>query len=422
MLFLPEYYGVDLGNDFPIFTAARMMFIVFYLYAFINRRRSFTLKGRNIKSVPKEFLLIGGYFVFRIFSNLYYVGTYSQAVKTIFLIIFEQMLFLIAFYMLAPTKEEIDKLFLVIVRVATVFFIIGIFESVSFVRPFDPLYTVSRSVINEHYVRLGLLRATTTFGMPGLYANMCVLVLPIIIYIYNLYHKKRYLVSVWFCILALIHTGSRADFFYLPVIFLVYILFFIKDKQRLIPFIKHTAVIILSLLLFIGVTCGGNPYFKYFYVGTGKSILNEIGFDFDLNEGAPEGVKGYGDNSKSGTASRTMQLTSLYYTINQNAIFGLGSGAQNRKDVMYYSSPKWQYYNSYDMGVVEIFCNEGILGFIGILLLLKSLFKMSKNNYTYTILGIVYLLTTLNTVNMYSFLLLFVAIFMMDYKERTSLG
>ena len=29
---------------------------------------------------------------------------------------------------------------------------------------------------------------------------------------------------------------------------------------------------------------------------------------------------------------------------------------------------------------------------------------------------------TLNTVNMYSFLLLFVAILMMDYKERTSLG
>ncbi|SFI20885.1 hypothetical protein SAMN04487830_13032 [Pseudobutyrivibrio sp. OR37] len=428
MLFLPEYYGVDLGNDFPIFTVARMMFIVFYLYAFINRRRSFTLKGRNIKSVPKEFLLIGGYFVFRIFSNLYYAGTYSQAVKTIFLIIFEQMLFLIAFYMLAPTKEEIDKLFLVIVRVATVFFIIGIFESVSFVRPFDSLYTVSRSVINEHYVRLGLLRATTTFGMPGLYANMCVLVLPIIIYIYNLYHKKRYLVSVWFCILALIHTGSRADFFYLPVIFLVYILVFIKDKQRLIPFIKHTAVILLSLLLFIGITCGGNPYFKYFYVGTGKSILNEVGFDFDLNEGAPEGVKGYGGNDKAnganqgGVGSRKVQLSGITYTLNTSPIFGLGSGALERKEVKYRVYDKWLSRPAIDVGIVEVVAYEGLLGLIGISLLLIALFMLARNNLTYLMLGLVYLLTTLNTVNMYSFLLLFVAIFMMDYKERTSLG
>lgn len=427
MLFLPEYYGVDLGNDFPIFTVARMMFIVFYLYAFINRRRSFTLKGRNIKSVPKEFLLIGGYFVFRIFSNLYYVGTYSQAVKTIFLIIFEQMLFLIAFYMLAPTKEEIDKLFLVIVRVATVFFVIGIFESVSFVRPFDPLYIVSRLVINEHYVRLGLLRATTTFGMPGLYANMCVLVLPIIIYIYNLYHKKRYLVSIWFCILALIHTGSRADFFYLPVIFLVYILFFIKDKQRLIPFIKHTAVILLSLLLFIGIACGGNPYFKYFYVGTGKSILNEIGFDFDLNEGAPKGIDGYGANDKAagsiqgGTGSRKVQLTSIGYTLQQSPLFGLGAGALERKELRCYIAGEWKPYPAIDVGIVEAVTYEGILGLIGVTLAIVSIFLLARGNRNHLMLGIVYLLTTLNTVNMYAFLFLFIALFMNDYERRTSL-
>ena len=428
MLFLPGYYGIDFGDTFPILTVTRMMFIVFYIYAYVNRRRSFALTGLQIKSIPKEYLLLGGYFVFRIISNLRYLGTYSAATKAIFIIIFEQLLFLIAFYMLAPTKDEIDKLLIILVRVATVFFVIGIFESVTFVRPFDALYTVSREVINEHYVRLGLLRATTTFGMPGLYANMCVLVLPIIIYVYNMYHKKRYLASIWLCILALIHTGSRADYFYLPIIFGVYVLFLLKEKGKLILFIRNTAIIVVTLFLFIGTNCAGNPYFRYFYIGTGKSILNEVGFDFDLNEGAPEGVKGYGGNDKAdganqgGVGSRKVQLSGITYTLNTSPIFGLGSGALERKEVKYRVNDKWLSRSAIDVGIVEVVAYEGLLGLIGISLLLVALFMLARNNLTYLMLGLVYLLTTLNTVNMYSFLLLFVAILMMDYKERTSLG
>lgn len=421
MLFLPGYYGVDFGEKFPILTVTRMMFIVFYIYAYVNRRRDFALTGLQIKTIPKEYVLLGGYFVFRIISNLHYAYTYGAATKTIFLIIFEQLFFLIAFYMLAPTKAEIDKLLLVLVRVATVFFVIGIFESVTFIRPFDSLYTVTREVMNQHYVRLGLLRATTTFGMPGLYANMCVLMLPIIIYVYNIYHRKRYLVSVWLCILALIHTGSRADYFYLPIIFGVYVLSLIKDKNRLIPFLKHTAIIAITLFLFIGSNCTGNPYFRYFYVGTGKSILNEVGFDFDLNEGAPDGVDGYGTNAKSGTESRTVQLSGITYTLKVNPLFGLSHAALDKKILKYYDNNGWHSSNVIDLGLVEAITYEGILGLIGVTLAIISMFLLARGNKTHLILGIVYLLTTLNTVNMYAFLFLFIALFMNDYERRTSL-
>ena len=427
MLFLPGYYGIDFGDTFPILTVTRMMFIVFYIYAYVNRRRSFALTGLQIKSIPKEYLLLGGYFVFRIISNLRYLGTYSEAAKAIFLIIFEQLLFLIAFYMLAPTKDEIDKLLIILVRVATVFFVIGIFESVTFVRPFDALYTVSREVINEHYVRLGLLRATTTFGMPGLYANMCVLVLPIIIYVYNMYHKKRYLASIWLCILALIHTGSRADYFYLPIIFGVYVLFLLKEKGKLILFIRNTAIIVVTLFLFIGTNCAGNPYFRYFYIGTGKSILNEVGFDFDLNEGAPEGIDGYGANDKAagsiqgGTGSRKVQLTSIGYTLQKEPFLGFGAGAIDRKELKCYIAGEWRPYPAIDVGIVEAVTYEGILGLIGVTLAIVSMFLLARGNKDRLILGIVYLLTTLNTVNMYAFLFLFIVLFMNDFERRTSL-
>ena len=427
MLFLPGYYGIDFGDAFPILTVTRMMFIVFYIYAFVNRRRSFALTGLQIKTIPKEYVLLGGYFVFRIISNLRYLGTYSEAAKAIFLIIFEQLLFLIAFYMLAPTKDEIDKLLIILVRVATVFFVIGIFESVTFVRPFDALYTVGKEVINEHYVRLGLLRATTTFGMPGLYANMCVLILPIIIYVYNMYHKKRYLASIWLCILALIHTGSRADYFYLPIIFGVYILFLFKEKGKLILFIRNTAIIVVTLFLFIGTNCAGNPYFRYFYIGTGKSILNEVGFDFDLNEGAPEGIDGYGANDKAassiqgGTGSRKVQLTSIGYTLQKAPLFGFGAGAIDRKELKCYFAGEWRPYPAIDVGIVEVVTYEGILGLIGVTLAIVSMFLLARGNKDRLILGIVYLLTTLNTVNMYAFLFLFIVLFMNDYERRTSL-
>ena len=427
MLFLPGYYGIDFGDAFPILTVTRMMFIVFYIYAFVNRRRSFALTGLQIKTIPKEYVLLGGYFVFRIISNLRYLGTYSEAAKAIFLIIFEQLLFLIAFYMLAPTKDEIDKLLIILVRVATVFFVIGIFESVTFVRPFDALYTVGKEVINEHYVRLGLLRATTTFGMPGLYANMCVLILPIIIYVYNMYHKKRYLASIWLCILALIHTGSRADYFYLPIIFGVYVLFLLKEKGKLILFIRNTAIIVVTLFLFIGTNCAGNPYFRYFYIGTGKSILNEVGFDFDLNEGAPEGIDGYGANDKAassiqgGTGSRKVQLTSIGYTLQKAPLFGFGAGAIDRKELKCYFAGEWRPYPAIDVGIVEAITYEGILGLIGVTLAIVSMFLLARGNKDRLILSIVYLLTTLNTVNMYAFLFLFIVLFMNDYERRTSL-
>lgn len=427
MLFLPGYYGIDFGDTFPILTVTRMMFIVFYIYAYVNRRRNFALTGLQLKTIPKEYLLLGGYFVFRIISNLRYLGTYSAATKAIFIIVFEQLLFLIAFYMLAPTKDEIDKLLIILVRVATVFFVIGIFESVTFVRPFDALYTVGKEVINEHYVRLGLLRATTTFGMPGLYANMCVLILPIIIYVYNMYHKKRYLASIWLCILALIHTGSRADYFYLPIIFGVYILFLLKEKGKLILFIRNTAIIVVTLFLFIGTNCAGNPYFRYFYIGTGKSILNEVGFDFDLNEGAPEGIDGYGANDKAagsiqgGTGSRKVQLTSIGYTLQKAPLFGFGVGAIDRKELKCYFAGEWRPYPAIDVGIVEAVTYEGILGLIGVTLAIVSMFLLARGNKDRLMLGIAYLLTTLNTVNMYAFLFLFIALFMDDYERRTSL-
>ena len=201
----------------------------------------------------------------------------------------------------------------------------------------------------------------------------------------------------------------------------MYVLFLIKDKNRLIPFLKHTAIIAITLFLFIGSNCAGNPYFRYFYIGTGKSILNEVGFDFDLNEGAPEGLSGYGSNAKSGTESRIIQLSGIHYTLNINPLFGLSHAALDNNLLKYYDIYGWHSWNAIDLGIVEIIAYEGILGLIGVTLAIISMFLLARGNKTHLILGIVYLLTTLNTVNMYAFLFLLMAFFMNDFERRTSL-
>lgn len=87
MLFLPGYYGIELSESLPLITMTRIMFVVFYIYTFINKRRTFKTSGHSYKSLPKAYYLLLGYFVLRIASNLYYITTYGQAIKKQFFLL-----------------------------------------------------------------------------------------------------------------------------------------------------------------------------------------------------------------------------------------------------------------------------------------------------------------------------------------------
>ncbi len=407
MLFLPDYYGIEISNSLPLITVCRIMFVILYIYAFINRRRNIDLRHIDLKTLPKSSYCIIGYFALRIISNLYYVSVYGQAAKTIFIIIFEQLFLLVAFYVLGLSREEMRALIKTIVWTATVLFCFGIFESLTNIRIFNALYTVSKDVLNVEFTRLGLLRATTTMGLPGFYGNMCILVLPLILYLYEISRQKKYLISMGLCMLAIIHSGSRADVIFFFIVLAVFVIYVITEKSRRVEFCKQIAGVFLSVLFFTFALSIASPYYRYFYTGSAKAILNEVGFDFDLNEGAPDENVGFGENL-SGSTSRTQQFTGILYTARINPIFGLGSGAQARAEIQYFTRGKWRNWNSYDLGIVEIFGDEGILGLMGVaLMLLYIILSASKNRYLH-MMCLVYILATLNTANMYKFLLLYV--------------
>ena len=413
-LFLPDYYGIEFSENFPILTISRIITLLFYIYAFKNRKKNINIKSIKIKSLPKEYYLLFIYFFLRIISNLRYISLHGQAAKTIFSIILEQTFLVIAFYMLSPSSEELMKMLKTIVTVATVLFVLGFLESVTYIRLFDELNTVSRDMINEHYYRLGLLRATTTMKMPGHYANMCTIILPTIIYLYETLKQKRYLISEGLCILAIIHSCSRANIFFLFILFTYALLFIFKRESRF-TFLKNTLFIIVTLTLIIIVLSLSSVKLRYFYEGTAKSLLNEIGFEFDLNNNVPQGAQGFGGNTY-GSASRLEQFTGIYYTFNNHPLFGFGSGAEDRSEIKYYRfrNSSWYKHKAYDVGIVEIICDEGLLGllafvslFMSLLLRISKIKATAPKSHLYFML-FSYLICTLSTANMIHFLFLIV--------------
>ena len=318
-------------------------------------------------------------------------------------------------YLLAPTKEEMVDVIKVVVYSAAALFVCGIIEGVFDVRPFDALYTISRDVYALRYYRLGLLRATTTMYAPSFYGNMCILVFPLILYFYEEYRYKRYLLIAGLGVLAIIHSGARSDIFFLAAIIFVYLLMVLKDKGRCLLLLKNIGTIALLLVVYIGLMSVVSEDLRYYYVGTAKSVLNEIGFEYDLDEGAPSDAEGYGYNP-SGSVSRTRQFTGAYLALQENPLFGYGTGATFREEVQYYWRHKdgtdtWTIASTYDVGAVEILCEEGLLGFIGICFLMLFLFlQAGRDRYKHLAL-LSYLLASLSTRNMYAFIMFYVVVF-----------
>lgn len=424
LLFLPDYYGIDFSDGLPILTATRIAFVTFYIYFFIKYKYD-APKIRSFRDIRTETWFLIGYFILRIFSNLQYVTMYNQSVKTIFSILFEQLLLCIVAYNIRLTKGEYLRIIRNIVYVAAVIFVLGIWESFTSYRIASLLYTVSRPMLNLYDVRLGFLRSTVMFGMPGFYGNFCVIILPMILFMYEYTRQKRYLIIIFLDIYATIHSGCRSSLFFCGIIVLLAFIMIKKDVNRRIIFVKNGCCILLVLICITSLLSIVSPYARYYYVGTGKSMLNEIGFEFNVNEGAPEGVNGYGINKDSGTTSRIIQLTGIEYVMTVNPVFGLGSGAQNRGDVYYrLKDGKWHSIKTYDVGYVEMFMDEGIVGIVAFISLcifcVVKMVRIRKCNKSFECLitkslflcQVAYLICLLSTANQYNilFLLIFILI------------
>ena len=422
MLFLPEYYGIEISHSLPILTVTRIMFLVLYIYAIINRRKSLSIHKFRLKSIPLEYKFLSAYFIIRIVDNCYYLSKYGQAVKTIFSIVVEQLFFLLAIYLLSPTKEELHTLVKCIVWSATSLFVIGILESYTYIRPFDALYTVSRAMLNDHYERLGLLRATTTLGLPGIFGNMCLLMLPLIFYLYRTTRQKKYVVIIFLDFWAIIQSGSRSDIFFFVAVNILYFAYIVIRKNDFVAYIKNVSIISFSLILVIGILSAINPKLFYYYEGFFISNAKVLGIEIESDNDDDVPYESTEGNVRA-VSSRTYQFSGIKYAMNINPLFGLGNGSLQNGDVYYYSFNEWRPSSTFDVGLVEILVTEGIIGLIGhiaLLLFMLTILIQKKlyNNMPLELFSIfilwpvTYLISTLSTANLYKFLIVIVMYFL----------
>ncbi len=418
ILFLPDFYGFDVLPSLPLLSVKRIIFIILYVYLFVVYRKEYSAGLKKVRFTPEKICLLI-YFAVRIITNCYYIFTYSQPLKTILVLVFEQVLLVMCLILIDITPERWTSIIKSIVYTSAVIFTMGFLESITGYRIADSLYTVSRFVPNFHFTRAGLLRATVTLEMPTLLGNACVMIIPLIMYLYEKTHEKKYLFISFLCVLCCVHSGTRSSLLFMIVIVLSAIVLYIKDSARLFKYLLHVFIITFSIVFLFVVLSLSSKNLKYYYVSFGKSLLNVIGFDYNLDEGAPSGSDGYGSN-KDGSLSRTRQLTGIKYAADINPVFGLGSGAQLRGDVNYLSNGKWTPSHTYDLGYVEVFCDEGLLGWIAYLSLFISLtlpffrrtYNLKNNKFgKYVFLGIFsYLLCMFSSASMPAFLFLYVVL------------
>lgn len=427
ILFLPDFYGLDIHNSLPILSFSRVSFFIMYCYVLYNYRNDIVPFIKSIKITPL-FVAFFIYFSFRIVANIYYITTYRQSLKTIIFLILEDLGLLAVAFIIKFKKSDIIPILKFIVYGSGIMYVLGIIESFSLFKFGNYLFTVHRPLLNDYYLRLGLLRSVVTMGLPGVFGNMCVLVAPAILFLYHYASKKRYIFLAALNLFACIHSGTRSSLFFLIFVYACGFIIVIKDKRQRITYLKNVLIVAAASLSIITILCFSSDKLRYYYVTSGKAILNCVGFDFDLNAGAPKGVDGYGANLY-GNVSRIDQFTGIYYAANKNLLFGLGSGAQTRREAYYFTLNKWYATSTYDVGYVQAFMDEGLIGFIGYISLFVALFiiafslkKRKTFSYPYVFLSIItYLVCMFGTANMpyYLWTIVFLAVAVYRNSEET---
>jgi len=421
---LPNYFAIEISDNIPLITANRILILFLVIYSFVNRNK---IKPQSFKFRKIHIFLII-YFGLRLISNAYYIFQLSSSIKNILEILIEELLIIIIFEIVPYGRKEIDLFIKCLVHTASLIFILAIIETYSGVSLGDFLYTVQRSLPHEHYIRLGLLRATVTFGMPGVLAVYCIMMIPFIMYLYERTSKWWYLIAMFLDFLCILYANSRADIIILFVVLVICVS--MKPKNIRKDYLRIFGIQIVIFLAIVIISCVVSSSLRYFYLGTAKSVLNEVGFDFDLNEGAPEGVEGYGTNIE-GTYSRTAQFSGIYYAAKKNFLFGLGAEAQNRGEVYYYYNGAWRQSNTYDVAYVAVFMDEGILGLTAYFILFIGLFytgiKIIKTENGTVSLGktmlqafIAYLLCMFATNNEFRLLWAILVIFLLLDKDSSN--
>lgn len=374
---MPSYCAVELHSAIPLITVSRGVLVLLGLMTLLRSRKELgSWRGWNFTVTENRMLRWGLliYFVLLLISDIaLFPADKSESIKAIFLLLTEEYMLVWLLSLAIDTRKKLETALAALSVATGVVGVLAVVGTLIEFNPFHLLNTVQRDMLMTEYYRLGALRAEAGFGHPVFYGAFCVVMTPIIMYFVEFSPKRWqrliFAISLSFNLSGLFLSNSRGSQLVIVILMLIIVLVRIM-RRRMKAFLKTYIPVLLVTGVILAVTLASMPHGEYFLAMTVYSLWNEM-FPGSMiaMPTAPTDPTGtvpvYGENP-SGTRSRLVQLTGVWRTLKERPVFGYGSNA-NSRGLIYYQFVEGQWWpgGSFDMGLVSVICQYGIVGLLG---------------------------------------------------------
>ncbi len=410
----PAYLAVEFHTSLPLITMSRFLLVLVGIMVLVRRRDLFCLpqprwRGMQFGLTENRLMRWGllAYFGLLLISDMALFPTdKAESLKAIFVLVMEEYVLVWLLSLALDTRQKLQKALACLSVAAGVTGVLAVVSVMIDFNPFHLLNTVEREMLMTSYYRLGALRAETGFGHPVFYGAFCVVMTPIIMFFVEgsdrCWKKILYGACLSMNWAGLFLSNSRGSL--LAIIALIMLIVFVRVIRRQLKVFLLTYVpVFLGTAAVVAVALATMPHGDYFFAMTLGSVFevffsdgissagSDTAFEVFFSDGissagsdtAPtEPLVEYGENV-SGVWSRLVQLTSVLRTFKEKPLFGYGSNAHTR-GLIYYQFVEGQWWpgGSFDMGLVSVVCQYGIVGLIGYGAMYASVFfTTAKKKY-----------------------------------------
>ena len=350
---LPDTFAVEISSSLPLITGKRVLVIIVCIIWLYN------IKFRERSHIPKELLV---YVVIAVGISLFNLRLTIGELNNIFIIVFEQLILVMAVKSIISEEEEIYRCLEFLIYGSVVLAVISILQTVMKIDLTTALAISEDRVVEVITDRMNTVRA---YGVTNAIKNGCYCAFMCLITMF-MYEKKKQIRYLFFMIMnaiALICTMTRSAILALGITMIIMVIarnrsfFKIYYKYIITAVALVSGILIAKPSLFVGIT-------EVF-----KSILNVLGFDFELSSD-------FGFNANNASYSRMVQWSAVYYMIKEGFIVcGYGYNAFTRGCLYYHFRQfgKWTKASALDTGFVGMAVDGGLLGLLNNIMLWVSI-------------------------------------------------
>jgi hypothetical protein len=349
---LPETFAFEISSSLPLITGKRVLVILVCIIWLYN------LKFRKRSHIPKELLI---YTIVAVGISLFNLRMSFGELNNIFIIVFEQFLLVMAVKSIISEEEEVYRCLEFLIYGSCVLAIISILQTVLKIDLSTALAISEDRVVETITDRMNTVRA---FGVTNAIKNgcYCAFMCLISMFMYEKQKKIRYIFFLVMNAIALVCTMTRSAILALGITIVIMII--IRNRAFFKMYFKY---IMAAVVLVVGVLIV-KPSLLAGITEVIKSILNVLGFDFELSSD-------FGFNANNASYSRMVQWSAVYYMIKEGfAVCGYGYNAFMRGRLYYHFRQfgKWTKADALDTGFVGIAVEGGLLGLLNNILLWAS--------------------------------------------------